>query len=370
MLILIDKIILLLLCFSPVINMGFNEALIFGLLFTIIVSCFCQVIITENHNNSKIKRLIKSLLEILYCCVCFFSPEFALFLPLILYEAVRTRDIGAASICVIAVLWRLFSFGGNYYFVFLLCIAAAASCVKTLKIRNMMILAKKSRDDSAELERMLNRRNRQLRENLEYEVHITALNERNRIAREIHDNVGHLLSRSLLQTGALSAVCPKEMVNMKKSLDELKETLNSAMNSIRESVHGIRDEALDIKNEGIKILSPLSDKFQISFDCDITSEMPPKIKLCFISIMKEAVNNISRHSSGDRAEITVREHPSLYQLIIYDNGKTGKSKYGGEINEGMGLSDMRERAESIGGNFRIKTDNGFTVFAAVRKECL
>ncbi|MDE6580743.1 MAG: sensor histidine kinase, partial [Ruminiclostridium sp.] len=136
------------------------------------------------------------------------------------------------------------------------------------------------------------------------------------------------------------------------------------MNSIRESVHGIRDNSLDLKTEGEKILAPLSERFSLSFDYDISEEMPSKIKLCFISVMKEAVSNITRHSNGNTAKITLREHPSIYQLVIHDNGTT---TYSGEITEGMGLNNMRERTESLGGYFRINCDEGFTVFVSVKK---
>ena len=63
------------------------------------------------------------------------------------------------------------------------------------------------RDDSVERELTLQEANRQILENQNDQIYIATLRERNRIAREIHDNVGHMLSRSILQTGALLAIC-------------------------------------------------------------------------------------------------------------------------------------------------------------------
>lgn len=77
------------------------------------------------------------------------------------------------------------------------------------------------------------------------------------------------------------------------------------------------------------------------------------------------VSNILKHSSGDKVQITFREHPALYQLIIFDNGIPRKSS--GFAGEGMGIDDMRQRTEDIGGIFRIDREKGFTVFVSVKK---
>lgn len=73
-------------------------------------------------------------------------------------------------------------------------------------------------------------------------MRLATLNERNRIAREIHDNVGHLLSRSLLQVGALQVVNRDETV--RQGLDTMRDTLSGAMDSIRRSVHDLHDESV------------------------------------------------------------------------------------------------------------------------------
>lgn len=367
MIFLFDKIIIFLLCIFPLFGKTVTAADICGILGAVIISCLCQAAIPETEKKAvnAPQKILKASAESVFALLCIFFPQLLPFLPLTVYESVRTRDIFPLFLGGIVLVSALSQDSLSALYPLMISLLAAFSCAKSVSNRQLREKNKQSRDNSTELQKIMSRRNRELQENLDYEIHITALNERNRIAREIHDNVGHLLSRSLLQTGALSAVCPKDREDMKASIDGLKDTLNSAMNSIRESVHGIRDESLDLKTEGGKILESLKEKFETKFDYDITGEMPPKIKLCFISVMKEAVSNITRHSSGSRAEITLREHPSLYQLIISDNGNTSGSE---QLNEGMGLADMRERVESVGGNFRISRDKGFTVFVSVRKD--
>ena len=83
-------------------------------------------------------------------------------------------------------------------------------------------------DNAKEISLHLEQKNKELLEKQDYEIQVATLNERNRIAREIHDSVGHLLSRSILQLGALKAVHRQEP-ELNAQLDTLKSTLSQAM---------------------------------------------------------------------------------------------------------------------------------------------
>lgn len=348
-----DKLLLLILCVIPFLFTEISSRLIAAMLLSVIAACVCQA--GERNRNLKLA------IEAAFGAAVFFIPEFGLLAALPLYEAVRTVDTAAIVLLTAGVLKSFLFYGTDYILIFAICGLAVYLSINTAAYEKQRRQLIKNRDDSAELERLLKRRNRELKEKLEYELRINTLNERNRIAREIHDNVGHTLSRSLLQTGALCAVCLKDQQAVKTGLEDLKATLNSAMESIRKSVHDIRDDSLDMQSELKKIVSALDIKFKTEVSYDIQEDMPPKLKLAFIAILKEAVSNIARHSNGDRVQIILREHPVLYQLIISDNG-TGKVK-----ENGMGIEDMRQRAEDIGAVFRITSDKAFTVFVSVRK---
>ena len=349
---LLDKIFIFLLSLLPFAGQDITCARLCAVLMAITVTCVSQAVSSDK---------VKAAMTIVYCVVCMLIPELIYMLPLTIYEAVKIKSIPSAVFAAAAAVNGFVCFGADGFYPLLICALSVYSCLKTLTVERLLEENRKRRDDSIELERLMRKRNRELSDILDYEVRISALNERNRIAREIHDNVGHLLSRSLLQTGALSAVCPPEQERIKAGLEDLRDTLNSAMNSIRESVHGIRNDALDLKLEAAKAVAPLKEKLDAKLSYEITGELPPKIKLCFISILKEAVSNIFRHSSGDKATIILREHPSIYQLIVSDNGN-GKLK-----EEGMGISNMRDRAEAVGGNFAVNDEKGFTIFVSVRK---
>lgn len=213
------------------------------------------------------------------------------------------------------------------------------------------------RDTSVENQILLKQKNQNLIRQQDYEIHVATLKERNRIAREIHDNVGHMLTRSLLQAGALMAVNQQEQ--LKEPLNALKLTLNSAMDAIRKSVHDLHDDSIDLENAIKEHLTDFS-RYQIQLDYDMGSAVPPSVKYCFLSIVKESLSNISRHSNATAISITLREHPLLYQLVVSDNGTLEE-----DFEPGMGISNMEKRIEQFNGNFSVSTNHGFRIFASV-----
>lgn len=231
---------------------------------------------------------------------------------------------------------------------------------KTAKLCRMEENFRFLRDSATEYNLLLQQKNKDLIVKQNHEIHIATLKERNRIAREIHDNVGHMLSRSILQAGALAAVNQQE--HLKEPLHALTLTLSTAMTSVRESVHNLHDDSIDLKGAVLELTSDFSD-YQVHLDYDMGHYVPASVKYCFISIVKEALSNIARHSNGNEIFLTLREHPSLYQLIIRDNGTNIRQNP-----SGMGIENMQERIKQLKGNFSLSVKDGFQIFAAVPRE--
>ena len=282
----------------------------------------------------------------------------------------------------------LFSFWGILFFIVAFFLQLRTESEEKLRQDFM-----KLRDDSTEKNILLEEKNHMLVEKQNYELYTATLKERNRIAREIHDNVGHLLSRSILITGAAKAVSSSEAVS--PLLDSLDISLNQAMTSIRTSVHDLHDESVNLRES----VEGLISEFQfcpVSLDYDMGLEIPREVKYCFISIVKEALSNMARHSNATSAYVVMREHPALYQLCIEDNGKipesscisqsfsenrTSDSFFGNPRhpqntgwydfstqNRGMGLSNIHDRLAPLHGTVQITTDHGFRIFITIPKE--
>ena len=303
-------------------------------------------------------------------------PDHALmfFLPLLLYDCVRMRSWKAGVITGVGVLCQMVWFVqgemGVFRFVlwcFTLIIAAIFSVrtERSLKLAQEVIHLK---DSSTELRLAMQKRQQDLLEKQDYEIHLATLQERNRIAREIHDNVGHMLSRSILQMGALQTIHKEEPLH--GQLVAINDTLSQAMNNIRESVHDLHNESLDLKQALREVTDEFRDKYEIAFTYDMSAAVPRNVKYCFLAITKESLANVVRHSNATRVSLYFCEHPGFYQMLVEDNGtdiKVKEAQIAKAQVSGIGLSNMRERVEALGGTVAFLTDKGFEIRISVPK---
>lgn len=297
-----------------------------------------------------------------YCVVCIAFPSLLFFLPVFCYDAFWTR---LKFLFLIAILPLAADFAALPALSWAFILVFIALALFLSRRTDLLIRARASyielRDSAKEFSILLEDKNRELMEKQDYEVNLATLNERNRIARDIHDTVGHVLSNSILQTGALIATCRDDAA--RERLTVLKDTLTSGMDSIRESIHNLYDESLDLKAE----VQALADGFafcDIALNYDVYSNPDKKIKYALIAVLKEALANIIKHSDATEVRVTLREHPALYQLSVKDNGSLRETESG----EGIGLLNITRRVEALGGIVNIGRETGFTVFISIPKE--
>jgi signal transduction histidine kinase len=175
--------------------------------------------------------------------------------------------------------------------------------------------------------------------------------------------VGHLLSRAILLLGAISTVNKDE--NLEPQLKMLASTLDESMAKMRASVHDLHDDSIDLKKNFDEIIGELKS-FTVNTDLDLDESIPTNIKLSLIGILKEAVTNILKHSNGDEVSIILQRNYSFCTISITDNGTVSqemKEKIALDDYEGIGLTNIRNRANALGGDAYIYTNDGFTVFA-------
>lgn len=351
-----DTAILLLGGTVPLLSMELDRSLIFALLGSVILIC---------GNYFFEKTYAKFALYMAFCTLCIAVPKTALFCPVLLYGLLREGSVWEIFLsCFLGVFMMLKT--GTYFpnftfYILFTDIVAVIMSTDNKEYDKMYFESRKIKDDSEERALLLAEKNKALQEKQNYEIYAATLRERNRIAREIHDNVGHLLSRTILLTGAAKAV--NQDKNMENLLEGLDVSLNSAMNSIRSSVHDLHDESMNLENT---IKSIISDFKNCTLEYDMSEIIPNKIKYCFAAIIKEALSNVIKHSNATAVKIVLREHPALYQLCIEDNGKGYSEKE--TDSKGIGLKNMQERVTSLGGTLQINGKNGFRIFAVIPKQ--
>ena len=302
------------------------------------------------------RRLTKILGCVVFAGISFFIPELVVFYSVMEYVLLKEKIWVAALTGVITGGILLtgnmqLQNGLPLHFAFG-CLLAVLLERKTEKI-----------DEGEEKTLLLAEKNRALIEKQNYEIYAATLRERNRIAREIHDNVGHVLSRTILLTGAVKAVNKDQ--NLAPMLDGLDDSLNSAMDSIRSSVHDLHDEAINLQEELKRIIRDFK-YCKVELKYDASDKMDSNAKYCYACVVKEALSNIMKYSGATYVKITVREHPALYQLCVEDNGRGGTENM--DKNTGIGLKNMQDRVQALNGTLRIECEKGFRIFAMMPKE--
>jgi signal transduction histidine kinase len=306
--------------------------------------------------------ILKTCLTVGFIVLSFFFEEFLFFMPLTAYDMLfhKLQAVNLLALVPIAD----FIGGKDIVIPVTVCIMILLSILLRFRMETGRKREEKYRnlsDAAREMSMQLKRQKNELIEKQDNELSLATMNERNRIAREIHDNVGHLLSSAILQSGALKTLNRDERLN--GNIQALHDTLSRAMNSIRDSVHRLYDESVDLNAKFTEIINKFTF-CEISYENNINSNPDKKIKYAFISILQEALTNIINHSDATEVRVVLNEHPALYQLIIKDNGKVKKF----DANDGLGIRNMIDRVHSLNGNINIITANGFEIFIAVPKE--
>lgn len=174
--------------------------------------------------------------------------------------------------------------------------------------------------------------------------------ERERIARDLHDVLGHTLSVIVLKSelaGRLISTNPERAVN---EIADVESIARKALGEVREAITGYRAEGLAAE---IQRAHNVLDAAGVTLLCE---ENPPAFNPAEETVLalalREAVTNVVRHAQATRCEMRFVSRDGKTTLVVEDNGR------GGLREEGNGLRGMRERIEALGGRFAIDSAQG------------
>ena len=202
-----------------------------------------------------------------------------------------------------------------------------------------------------------------LNNNVEKEIELASLSERNRIARDMHDAVGHSLSSGLLLLESLHHV--KDVDKIHDSLSTVQTRMKSGMDDIRQSIHALYSTSLDLESRIEELLIEMTG-FETELQYKIISELPYQLKLDLLAITKESLTNVRKHSSGKWVSVYLGETENAITLRIVDNGVDNSIK-----EYGMGQHSMKETVQKYNGIFNAGFQaRGYTVYASINKEAI
>lgn len=192
--------------------------------------------------------------------------------------------------------------------------------------------------------------------------------ERNRIAREIHDGIGHSLVNCMLTLELCERLVCTKPDEACKVIRQEKEDLRTALDDMRDYVHHLRPAELE--GEPFvplvqRYLARFAERTGLSAKCDVTSksvDLPPSGRLVLLRIIQEALTNAAKHSEATEIGVSLaRTGDAGAHCVISDNGCGFDEKAvlrDPGSSQGFGLRTMKDRASSVGGDVQIESQPG------------
>ena len=190
---------------------------------------------------------------------------------------------------------------------------------------------------------------------------LAALEERNRIARDIHDSLGHALVALNIQIeSVLTLWKSNELDEAYELLVEAKQLGSNALQSVRQSVSAIRSDPLQGKSLEDSITA-LAKEFQQTtgitpqHQIQLSRPLSHSASTVIYRIVQEGLTNICKHADATTVQIHLQSTDSGLSLVIQDNGK---GFHVDANRSGFGLQGMRERVTGLGGKLDISSEPG------------
>lgn len=196
---------------------------------------------------------------------------------------------------------------------------------------------------------------------------IAVMEERNRIAREIHDTLAQGFTGIIMQLEAADQVLGGDDLETKHHLDQAQSLARKSLNEARRSVWNLRPQPLEnltlveaLKQEVEKFTKDSYINTNLKVSGNITT-LPPAIETALFRICQESLNNVRRHARANHAEASLAFEESLVELSISDDGTGFESDAllkSTKRRRTFGLISMQERARGLGGTFTIQSEKG------------
>jgi two-component system sensor histidine kinase DesK len=180
--------------------------------------------------------------------------------------------------------------------------------------------------------------------------HLAKVAERLRIARDLHDVLGHTLSLITLKSELARKLVDRDPERARQEMQDVENASRAALTDVREAIRGYRSDGIfaelararaALETAGVKV------------ECEtqpvtLTAEQESVLSLA----LREAVTNVVRHADARKCAVLLKRENSRCMLEVADDGR------GANGPEGNGLRGMRERLESLGGSLRLSCSNG------------
>jgi signal transduction histidine kinase len=176
------------------------------------------------------------------------------------------------------------------------------------------------------------------------------LEERNRISKDIHDDLGHRLIRQKMMTEAALQIFPSQPEQALSLLEQVRDQMSDSMETLRRTVRKIAPAAKEVQQYSLEQLMHTTSEtlgIQVTYQVEgLPYALYPSIEYVLYRNAQEAITNAIRHGQATKVTITLQYEPEQVSMRICNNG----SQPSGSIRQGLGMRGMEERVHIIGGS--------------------
>ncbi|CAN5857517.1 sensor histidine kinase [soil metagenome] len=188
--------------------------------------------------------------------------------------------------------------------------------------------------------------------------HLATVSERERIARDLHDLLGHSLTSVVVRSQLAQRLAATDAGRAAAEAAQIERIARAALAEVRATVTGWRLASLDDEVESAReALTAVGVELVVRRDPDLVTV--PSTESALAMALREAVTNVARHAGARTCQVTLGVRDGEVRLVVADDG------VGGDAPEGNGLSGMRERIAALGGCVQRTGKPGTTVTVAV-----
>ena len=289
----------------------------------------------------------------------YLNSNFTILLSVALFDMVFEKFYPGILASVIFIIYLGINQGNVHTYMLVACICAfTAFTLNNLGAKTTEYKAAMDRERRARYD--LENAKARLMNSARESARLAEISERNRIAREIHDSVGHRIAGILIQLQASNKLRKTDLQKSNDILEKSIQALSDSLTLLRDTVHRLKPR----ENIGLGYIREIIDNFKfcpVEFKHfgDFNTIESNHVEILATNI-KEALTNASKHSGATKVVINITINDNLIHLLIKDNGK-GCSR----IHEGLGLSGIRERMTNAGGSVSISGENGFIIVCII-----
>jgi signal transduction histidine kinase len=239
-----------------------------------------------------------------------------------------------------------------------------------MKAEQLLAQLEKSNEDLEKAHQQLQKYAREVEE-------LAVVHERNRLAREIHDTLGHHLSILHIQLETINRLRERDPARLEAEVAEARRVAGQAMQEVRNAVAALRPASI-AQLTLPQALEQLAREFrriqpETELALDLETELPvlrPEVQVALYRAAQEALTNVRKHARASKVLVRLRYDERQLELLVLDNGRGATTSEPGrqevephkQIRGGFGLLGLRERIVLLGGDLQTETtEAGFRV---------